>query len=213
MAEIKIEKKSKRSIWPWIIGLLLLVGVIWVIGEVADSPEDQLAEEEMHVAPEAQPGDEISDLSEMESTEVNMVATDDFLAFVEDNKIEDQMGVDHQATSDALMKLSASLREISGGQFENEIKQIEENAQQIQGNPESLKHADVVSDAFTNAANVLEQIQASQFPDAQQEVQEVLEESQKISEDQQMLNQKENINEFFDEAADVIEAMKKGMQG
>jgi len=213
MAEIKIEKKSKKPIWPWIIGLLLLVGAIWVIGEVADSPENELAEEEMHLAPEAQPGDEISDISETEAPVAGTAAIDDFLAYVEDDKIEDQMGLDHQATSDALMKLSAALKEISNGQFEQEIGQIEQSAQQIQGNPESLKHADVVSSAFTNAANVLEQIQTSQFPDAEGDVKEVMEKSKLINEDQQMTNQKENIEDFFDEAADAIETMKKGMQG
>ncbi len=213
MAEIKIEKRSKKPIWPWIVGLLLLVGAIWVIGEVADSPENELAEEEMHLAPEARPGDDISDISEAAPSTTRTVAIDDFLAYVDDDKVEDQLGTDHQATSDAFMKLSAALREIANGQFEQEIGQIEQRAEQLQGNPESLKHADIVSSAFTTAASVLEQIQSNQFPDAEGDVREVMEKSKQINEDQQMTNQKDNIEDFFDEAADAIETMKKGMQG
>lgn len=213
MAEIKIEKKSKKPIWPWLIGLLLLVGVIWVIGEVADSPENELAEREMHLAPEARPGDDISDLGQMETAAANTVAIDDFLAFVDDDTVEDQLGLDHQTTADAFMKLSAALREVAGGQFEQEISGIEDDAREIQGNPESLTEAAIVGNAFTNAANVLEQIQTSQFPDAQNEMEDVFEVSRQINEDQQMNQQNENSDEFFDEAADVIEKMKKGMQG
>lgn len=33
MAEIKVEKKENTPIWPWIIGILLLVAVIWFLFE------------------------------------------------------------------------------------------------------------------------------------------------------------------------------------
>jgi hypothetical protein len=31
MAEIKVEKREKTPIWPWIIGILLLIAVIWFL--------------------------------------------------------------------------------------------------------------------------------------------------------------------------------------
>lgn len=33
MAEIKVEKRGKTPIWPWIIGILLLIAVIWFLFE------------------------------------------------------------------------------------------------------------------------------------------------------------------------------------
>ncbi|MFL6202645.1 MAG: hypothetical protein ACJ76J_26030 [Thermoanaerobaculia bacterium] len=36
MAEIRVEKKERRNILPWILGLLLLVLVVWGITEMSD---------------------------------------------------------------------------------------------------------------------------------------------------------------------------------
>lgn len=33
MAEIKVEKRKNTPIWPWIIGILLLVAVVWFLFE------------------------------------------------------------------------------------------------------------------------------------------------------------------------------------
>lgn len=44
MAEIRVEPKRKAPIWPWIIGILILLGLIWLLVEAfeQDSPEDQI---------------------------------------------------------------------------------------------------------------------------------------------------------------------------
>ncbi len=36
MAEIRVERKQ-RNIWPWVLGLLLLVLVIWAASEAFDA--------------------------------------------------------------------------------------------------------------------------------------------------------------------------------
>ena len=47
MAKIPVEKKSGGSIWPWIIGLLLLAGLIWLLFELLGNDDDvDLAEED-----------------------------------------------------------------------------------------------------------------------------------------------------------------------
>lgn len=212
MAEINIEKKNnKKSIWPWIVGLLVLVGIIWVIAEVAESPEDEVAEQETVVAP-IDDQDETNVISDNADMGTGMAASDDFVSFVEDESVKEQMGMDHMTTSEGLMKLSTALREISAGdEFEEQISQIEQNAAEIKDDPESLKHADKVSAAFTNAAGVMQQIQSNKYPDAQSDVQEVQDVVTKIQEDQQLLNQKENVKAFFEEAAQAVETMKSGM--
>lgn len=212
MAEINIEKKNnKKSIWPWIVGLLLLVGIIWVIAEVADSPDEEVAEQETIVAP-VEDQDETNVISDNADMSTNMAGSDDFVSFVDDESVKEKMGMDHETTSQGLMKLSTALREISGGdEFEQEISQIEQNATEIKDDPESLKHADKISAAFTNAASVMQQIQSNKFPDAQSDVKEVQDVATKIQEDQQLLNQKENVRTFFEEAAEAVETMKSGM--
>ena len=46
MAEIKVEKKNKAPIWPWIIGILVLLGLIWLLVEAfSDDTEEYELEE------------------------------------------------------------------------------------------------------------------------------------------------------------------------
>lgn len=43
MAEIRVERKERRNILPWILGLLLLVLVIWGVAQMSgrdDAVED-----------------------------------------------------------------------------------------------------------------------------------------------------------------------------
>ena len=40
MAEIRVEKKERRSMLPWILGLLLLALVLWGISEMMGGDDD-----------------------------------------------------------------------------------------------------------------------------------------------------------------------------
>lgn len=40
MAEIRVERKERRSILPWILGLLLLALVIWGVSEMLGGDDD-----------------------------------------------------------------------------------------------------------------------------------------------------------------------------
>lgn len=46
MAEIKVEKKNKAPIWPWIIGILVLLGIIWFLVEAFEEEEPMYEEVE-----------------------------------------------------------------------------------------------------------------------------------------------------------------------
>lgn len=47
MAEIKVEKKNKAPIWPWIIGILILLGLIWLLINAFGNDEDEYMPEEI----------------------------------------------------------------------------------------------------------------------------------------------------------------------
>jgi len=40
MAEIRVEKKKKSSILPWILGLALLALVVWGLSQMGDRDDD-----------------------------------------------------------------------------------------------------------------------------------------------------------------------------
>jgi hypothetical protein len=43
VAEIRVEKKERRSMLPWILGLLLLALVLWGISEMMGRDDDDSA--------------------------------------------------------------------------------------------------------------------------------------------------------------------------
>lgn len=47
MAEIKVEKKNKAPIWPWIIGILILLALIWLLIEAFSDDSDEYEFEEI----------------------------------------------------------------------------------------------------------------------------------------------------------------------
>ncbi|EMR01886.1 hypothetical protein [Cesiribacter andamanensis] len=47
MAEIRVEDKrnnNNRSIWPWILGALLLIGLIWGVSALTSDDDDRVRE-------------------------------------------------------------------------------------------------------------------------------------------------------------------------
>lgn len=68
MAEIRVEPKRKAPIWPWIIGILILLGLIWLLLE-AFNKDDELERETDERIDEAEDAtDEVGSLSEDEQT-------------------------------------------------------------------------------------------------------------------------------------------------
>lgn len=62
MAEIRVEPKKKTPIWPWIIGILILLGLIWLLVEAFsdDNEYEDIREEQLE---EAEVEDEVGSLN------------------------------------------------------------------------------------------------------------------------------------------------------
>lgn len=54
MADINVERRGP-SIWPWILGLLVLALVIWGVAEMVDEDEPQVTEAESVEEPATMP--------------------------------------------------------------------------------------------------------------------------------------------------------------
>lgn len=202
MAEIDIEKKKNKPVWPWILAALVLIGIIWAVAELDTSPEA----EEVAVAEEPYVEEPI-----VREPQANQLGEADFVAYVNDVEVKEQMGLSHEVTSTALNKLAEQLRDLTQNDemFAEEINSIEQYAQAITTDPESLQHADKVSAAFTNAANVIGNIQENRFPDAESAVNDLQEKARELEENQQLLNQKEAVSAYFEQAAEAVEEMKE----
>lgn len=74
MAEIKVEKKENTPIWPWIIGILLLVAVIWFLFEALQDDSEREYERREREAEVEEVGD--AGLSMPANNSENMHLTD-----------------------------------------------------------------------------------------------------------------------------------------
>jgi hypothetical protein len=204
MAEIKIERKSsKRPIWPWILGLALLLGLIWLMAEVTEDPvtRELGAQEPYPVVPE---------------TMTNRPAggeADAFVSFVQDSEVQDRLGVSHVLISEALMRLSLALEDLAGPEqdFRQQIYEIRTSAEQMQGesSPTDQRKADLAHNAFNSATHILEQLQREYFPNAESALEDVREQLSKMNAAQPLHDQQDEVQEFFEKVADTVEKMQQ----
>lgn len=205
MAEIHVERKQK-PIWPWIIGLLVIIGVIWLIADGSERPMDSGTA----IVPTA-PGIGIPSDADVTEEEIPVIKPAiGFVTYIKNNENRNKIGDDPDITGEALIKLSIALRDLSNGEgLEEEINLVERDGKQIQQNPEYMDNPDRLSNAFASAVSVMEKIQARDFPDAQSEVNDVREASQRLSTDRDLFEQRNEVTTFFDEAADAVQKMEQ----
>lgn len=79
MANIRVETKKKTPIWPWIVGVVLLLGIIWLVVEAFDD-EGEYQEQWREEVDEAEVEDEVNVQSAEENQYLVIHAEDEFLA-------------------------------------------------------------------------------------------------------------------------------------
>lgn len=227
MADINIQKKDNKPVWPWVLGVLVVLGLaVWLY---SDAPEtgagDRLATQTRIEAERAEgtennlagsdAGRGMSPEEEAEagagsSAMVGPVA--DFVAFVKENDSRGEMGLDHEYTSNGLRKLGDALNSlVDSHQANMDINQMRnkfnQKADQLQNDPQALKHANIISEAFTSAADVIGRLQQQYYPELSNQASEVRQAAQAIDPQEQTLNQRTKVKSFFDKSSDALEAM------
>lgn len=196
MAEIKIEKKA--PIWPWILLILVVIGVLiylFAFNGDRDKSEDR------------------TEQKTEESTEIRQVAPNNstvstYVNFIKENP--DQMGLDHDFTNEALLKLtnatSAMANEI-GYDIQKDLEAVRTHAEKISRDPYETTHANSIRKSAEILATVLQNIQQKAFSGLASEANEVKNAATAIDPDILTLDQKEDVKNFFKESADLLEKM------
>lgn len=214
MAEIKVEKKN--SYWGWILGAILAIGaIVWFL--LADTDGAPVVEEtERMEAVEADAMDPSADANSQEAMREAAKAEvmqnprqqlTEFVGFIGD---KEQMGIDHEYTSEALIKLVNATVEramVTDVNIETEIQLAIQKAQAITNDPMDGDHSDKIRQAYLSVTDVIAKVQEEKFPELSDEVEEVRQEAQSIDPAVLTLEQKERVNSYFDEAADVLQKM------
>lgn len=221
MAEIKIEKK--KPIWPWIILVLIILAILYFLVFANDDDADDMddmddieqIEEDEVVWDDADTTswEEETDTTGWDTTRDTLGTSETivtgYLTHVADST---KMGVDHQYTNMALLKLmdavQAKAKEINFD-ISTEMAQVKKDAKAIEDNPMAATHSNKIKDAGTKLANILQKMQQQKFPELSKDVQEMKTAVSKVDGSVQTLQQKDQIKKFFKEAADVLEKMSK----
>lgn len=216
MAEIKIEKK--KPIWPWIILVLVILAILYFLVFADDEEEleiddtEQLQEETVwEDEEEVTTWDDENDTTTWDTTASDTLGgsqdVSGYLTYIAD---ESKMGVDHQYTNNALIRLmnavQATANEINYN-IDADMQSVRQDAQAIQQDPTGTNHAEKIKQAGTKLANILERMQQDNYPDLANDVQEMKTAANNIQGSVQTLEQKDQINAFFNEAADVLRKM------
>jgi hypothetical protein len=213
MAQIRIEEKKSGggSIWPWILGLLLLGLIIWGVAEAFEESDEtyteEILEDDAEVAPVAAAAAVDYDDSYYQEPR------DEYMAFTED--IDGEMGLDHEYSHQALTRLANATSAIAvakGVESEtdanskaNRVKQL---ADEIMKDPMAGDHGDKIKMAAMLITEILEDVDQNAYNNvSSNELQTLREEAQAIKPETLALDQKGDIKSFFKQARMVLEKM------
>jgi hypothetical protein len=209
MAEIHVKKKDNKGgpVWPWVLGVLLILGLVaWlIIGNTGDRDTDQVAQAPVTAT---QPAD--ADRAETAAMPAQVAA---FINYVDERDAQQEMGLRHEYTANGLRQLESALSELTNqaglnqNDFQQHSQRMRQGADQIQQDPQSTQHANIIRDAFTSAADWMQNLQQQSFPDAGNEVNQVQQTARNIDPQELTLEQKGDIESFFEQSSNALQAM------
>lgn len=156
---------------------IFLAVMAWLI---VDSREDRAGEEDEQ--PEAAPTAGIT------------APVDEFLVFA-DGHGAPPVGMEHDYTAAGIVKLSAAL-EALGGDLD-QLATVRRQADALQGDARSLRHADVARGVFTSAGSMLGRVTGKEVSDLRAA-------AEAINPDRPLLQQTDAVRHFFRTAAGAL---------
>lgn len=205
MADIDIKRK-RSGMWPLIFGLALvaLAVLAWATlgrdtGVTYDMPPD--------TATTPAPATSDDTRSRLEA----------YQAFVRSTSLTP--GRSHEYTATGIRRFAAVLREITethrleDAALPGEFDTLEQKADQLEANPDSMRHAELVKDAFTAAADAAARVQkASDADDAelQKSIDELRGFARDIDASAPLLEQEQLVRDFFRESEEFLQQLAKG---
>jgi hypothetical protein len=190
MTEIKIEKK--KPVWPWILGLAILVFLIYFLA-IYDRPD-------MKEAP--------PQTTSLIDVKENNVTVAEFVRFAEEDSKD--MGVDHVYTNEALLKLIEAINAMAAEinfDVKADLDKAREYAKVITEDEFKASHANSIRNAADILTDALQRMQQARYPELTNEASELRKAAGSIKPDVLTLDQKDEVKGFFGQAADLLKKM------
>lgn len=220
MAQIRIEEKPKGggSIWPWIIGLLILGLAVWGIAEAFEESDETYTEEVLEdnddVAGVATGIDENNNYNDYETPDEDYTGAVSAYMSTTAN-MEGEMGLDHEFSHQALTELAMATKALaedkglmSDAAVKEKVDRVERLSNEIMEDPLAGDHADKIKMAAMLITEMLEDIDTKAYnSQSADDLSKLRQEAQAISPETLTLNQKEDVRTFFRQARMVLERM------
>lgn len=218
MAEINLEHK-KRAIWPWILGLVVLLLLIWLAVEMMDRDEPEVTGGFVNDTAVA-----VTDTSLTAGAAAAPVAAavpaplQQYLSTCRPagGAEPSAMGAEHEFTTSCLSLLADSMSAVAAqrptdSQINEQLNTLRQQIASIrESDASSLDHSNRTREAAIAGADALGAMQrAYAGTNAQVEtaVGSARNAAQQIQPTQQLLNQKAQVTAFFREAGNALQAM------
>lgn len=192
MAEIKIEKK-KSSIWIWVLLAFIIIGGIIAYSWFTNSDDDKTASQNVAVA------------DTTSSVQTGPVA--DYVQFVNEGRT---MGLDHNYTNGALLRLTAAIEskaQEKGHDVSADLNKVREHADRITQDPFETTHASSIRKAADVLTDAMQNMQKAKFPNLSNDADEVRTAANNIKPDVLTLDQRDAVKNFFQESAELLQNM------
>ena len=195
MAEIKIEKK--KTIWPWILLVLIALGLLYFFFAVDDVDTIDVEETEEVIT--------VVEDKKLDNVAIGAFSTalTKYSTYIDETA---KMGIDHEYSNGALnylidaVEAKATVLDVN---ITADLEAARENATKITKDPYDLNHADLIRNSGIIITKALRTMQEAKYPNLTTETSEVNTAVLAITKKEHTLNQKGDVKKFF-KAAELL---------
>lgn len=225
MAKIDLQRKSGATWWPWVVGLLVLLLLVWLLAQTLDPDAVPVGEEADTVVPRPQPPTAVAPapdypertdfLSPGEARAALPGSVQEYSeSCTQAGPEPGDMGLQHEFTVRCMRLMAASFDAAIQGDtvgeaaLDERLETLRSNAQRLEASdPSARDHAGIAAETVRAAAELLATLRRERYPDDQQlerSVRRAQDAAQDMDRDRPLLEQQDAVEEFFQAAGEAL---------
>ena len=198
MAEIRVERKEGRNIWPWVLGILAALLVLWYLFGRNNDSETAGA-----IGPNS-PTAQGSIADEPPSAAIRGTPVEAFTTFV-GGAAPAGSETAHTYTATGIRLLADALAGTTGGAADAELANMRKQADALTTSSDrSTKHADMAGSAFKSAAKVFASAEMKGASGGESGAATVKAAAEALEPSVPLLKQQARVQAFFEQARQAL---------
>jgi hypothetical protein len=215
MADIDVQQKE-RSFWPWVLGLILMAGLVWLLVEMLGGDDDPMTLDQpaavtAPVGTETQATDPLA--------QAGGAALEEFVQSCSSvSETAAEMSLAHEYTADCVRLLAGAVASVverdtvGRTALDPALDEFRQTAAELQETPEtSPNHSSMLRDVAISASELMAQVQESRQAPAQsgEEVTQSRTAAEAIQSEVPLMDQQGETGAFFREAGEALRALSQ----